>query len=32
MKTEGTFNRNIAIITPGKALSHPANPTNASYE
>ena len=30
IKTEGTFNLTIAIIIPGKDLSHPAKPTKAS--
>ena len=30
IKTLGTFKRHIAIISPGKDLSHPANPTRAS--
>ena len=29
--TLGTFSRAIAISVPGKLLSHPANPTSASY-
>ena len=28
--TEGIFNLNIAIMTPGKALSQPAKPTSPS--
>ena len=31
MKTEGTFSLTIAIMMPGRVLSHPANPTSASY-
>ena len=30
MNTDGTFSRTIAIIIPGRDLSHPANPTSAS--
>ena len=30
MKTDGTFKRAIAIITPGSDLSQPAKPTTAS--
>ena len=30
MKTEGTFRRTIAIISPGSDLSQPASPTSAS--
>ena len=30
IKTLGTFNLTIAIIKPGKDLSQPATPTNAS--
>ena len=30
MKTAGTFNRSIAIISPGSDLSQPARPTSAS--
>ena len=30
MKTEGTFRRTIAIISPGSDLSQPARPTSAS--
>ena len=30
INTLGTFKRHIAIIKPGKDLSQPANPTNAS--
>ena len=30
MNTDGTFSRTIAIIIPGRLLSHPASPTIAS--
>ena len=30
MNTLGTFSRSIAIIMPGRLLSHPASPTSAS--
>ena len=30
-KTDGKFNRAIAIIVPGRLLSQPAIPTRASY-
>ena len=30
MNTLGTLSRSMAIIMPGKLLSHPAKPTSAS--
>ena len=31
MNTEGTFSRTMAIMMPGRVLSHPARPTRPSY-